>query len=107
MTKLALKSDTVASLILRMRGERVLLSEQLAELYGVTFGALNQAVKRNIERFPDDFMFQLTREEADAVASSRSQNVILKRGYNIKYLPYAFTEQGVAMLSSAALAARG
>ena len=100
MPKLALKSDTVASLILSMRGERVLLSEQLAELYGVTVGALNQAVKRNIERFPDDFMFQLTRAEADAIAASRSQNVILKRGYNIKYLPYAFTEQGVAMLSS-------
>jgi hypothetical protein len=100
MPKLALKSDNVASLILSLRGERVLLSEQLAQLYGVTVGALNQAIKRNIERFPDDFMFQLTREEADAIASSRSQNVILKRGYNIKYLPYAFTEQGVAMLSS-------
>ena len=54
----------------------------------------------NIERFPDDFMFQLTREEARTILASRSQNVILKRGQNIKYLPYAFTEQGVAMLSS-------
>ena len=100
MSKLAPKTHNVASLIFSMRGERVLLSEQLAELYGVTVSALNQAVKRNIERFPDDFMFQLTREEADAVVTSRSQTVILKRGHNIKYLPYAFTEQGVAMLSS-------
>ena len=61
---------------------------------------LSQAVKRNIDRFPDDFMFQLTRDEADAILRSRSQVVTLKRGQNIKYLPYAFTEQGVAMLSS-------
>jgi hypothetical protein len=62
--------------------------------------ALNQAVKRNSERFPPDFVFQLTRDEANAIVASRSQNVILKRGKNIKYLPYAFSEQGVAMLSS-------
>ena len=61
---------------------------------------LNQAVKRSIDRFPDDFMFQLTRDETDAILRSRSQIVTLKRGQNIKYLPYAFTEQGVAMLSS-------
>ena len=78
----------------------MLLSEHLAQLYGVSVGVLNQAVKRNIVRFPDDFMFQLTREESNAVQASRSQIVILKRGQNIKYLPYAFTEQGVAMLSS-------
>lgn len=100
MRPVALKPENLVSLIYFLRGERVLLSEQLAELYGVTVSALNQAVKRNSERFPEDFMFQLTREEADAILSSRSQNVILKRGQNIKYLPYAFTEQGVAMLSS-------
>ena len=81
----------------------------LAELYQVTTKALNQAVKRNIDRFPVDFMFQLSWEEAEHLRAqpvalegrqSRSQNVTLKRGSNVKYRPYAFTEQGVAMLSS-------
>ena len=94
------KPENIASLIHFLRGEKVLLSEHLADLYGVSVSALNQAVKRNIQRFPDDFMFQLTREETDVVLASRSQNVILKRGGNIKYLPLAFTEQGIAMLSS-------
>jgi hypothetical protein len=83
-----------------VRGEKVLLSEHLAGLYGVSVKALNQAVKRNIGRFPDDFMFQLTRSEAESVLRTRSQFVTLNRGQNIKYLPYAFTEQGIAMLSS-------
>ena len=95
-----LKTENLASLIYLLRGEKVLLSEHLAELYGVPVKVLNQAVKRNIDRFPDDFMFQLTREEVNAILRSRSQIVTLKRGENIKYLPYAFTEQGVAMLSS-------
>jgi len=77
-----------------------MLSEDLAKLYGVSVKALNQAFKRNIARFPGDFVFQLTREEVEAVRVARSQTVTLKRGQNIKYLPYAFTEQGVAMLSS-------
>jgi hypothetical protein len=74
-----------------------MLSPDLARLYEVSPKVLIQAVKRNRHRFPSDFMFQLTRAEAD---SSRSQIVTLKRGGNVKYLPYAFTEQGVAMLSS-------
>lgn len=81
-----------------------MLDTDLANLYGVEPRALNQAVKRNLERFPGDFMFRLTWEEMER---SRSQNVILNeaasrhsRGRNVKYLPYAFTEQGVAMLSS-------
>jgi ORF6N domain len=98
--------------IFLIRGEKVMLSTHLAELYDVEPRALIQAVKRNIERFPEDFMFQLTWEEAfvlksqsvilkeQANPSSRSQSVTLKRGQNVKYLPYAFTEQGVAMLSS-------
>ena len=94
------KPENIASLIYLLRGEKVLLSEYLAELYAVPVKVLSQAVKRNIDRFPDDFMFQLTRDEADAILRSRSQIVTLKRGQNIKYLPYAFTEQGVAMLSS-------
>lgn len=96
MTYLVPRPDALAPLILFLRSERVLLSQDLAELYGVSVSALNQAVKRNVERFPEDFMFQLTREEAEAVRASRSQFVILKRGQNLKYLPYAFTEQGVA-----------
>ncbi|MFN0316032.1 MAG: ORF6N domain-containing protein [Burkholderiales bacterium] len=100
MRTVALKPENLVSLIHFLRGEKVLLSEPLASLYGVTVSALNQAVKRNIERFPDDFMFQLTREEVSGLPASRSQTVILKRGQNINYLPYAFTEQGIAMLSS-------
>jgi hypothetical protein len=75
----------------------VLLDSDLAVLYGVATKALNQAVKRNSARFPEDFMFQLT---ADESKSLRSQFVTLKRGRHLKYRPYAFTEQGVAMLSS-------
>jgi len=95
--------ERIENIIYVIRGQRIMLDRDLASLYGVQTKKLVQAVKRNIERFPDDFMFQLTWEEAD---SSRSQFVtlnekqLLKRGGNIKYLPYAFTEQGVAMLSS-------
>lgn len=86
----------VESLIKVIRGQQVMLDKDLATLYGVETKALNQAVKRNIERFPDDFRFQLNKEEC-----SKSQIVTLNegRGHNIKKLPYAFTEQGVAMLS--------
>ena len=89
--------------ILLLRGHKVMLSTDLAELYGVESRSLIQAVKRNLDRFPSDFMFQLSWEEVVAlqsVTNSRSQFVILKRGGNIKHTPYAFTEQGVAMLSS-------
>lgn len=86
--------------ILLIRGHKVMLDSDLARLYEVETRVLNQAVKRNADRFPEDFMFQLTQEEAAAIFRSRSQFVILKRGENIKYLPYVFTEQGVAMLSS-------
>ena len=89
----------IARTILVLRGHRVLLDEALAELYGVETRVLVQAVKRNLARFPEDFMFQLTAPEWAAL---RSQIVTLKlgRGQHRKYLPYAFTEQGVAMLSS-------
>jgi hypothetical protein len=88
---------SIESRIHLIRGKKVILDRDLAELYDVQAKVLNQAVKRNIGRFPEDFMFQLTIDEAE---SSRSQIVTLKRGKNIKYLPFAFTEQGVAMLSS-------
>ena len=82
-----------------IRGQKVLLDTDLAELYGVETKALNRAVKRNFGRFPDDFMIQLTAEEAERL---RFQIGTLKtgRGRHRKYRPYAFTEQGVAMLSS-------
>src|SRR5260370_163248 len=87
----------IENAILFIRAQKVLLDRDLAALYGVDTKNLNKAVRRNLDRFPADFMFQLTKEE---VEGSRFQTGTLKRGYNIKYLPYAFTEQGVAMLSS-------
>jgi len=91
--------ERIERAILLLRGHKVMLDSDLAALYGVETKVLNQAVSRNIERFPEDFMFQLT--EAEAILL-RSQTVTLKtgRGQQRKYLPYAFTEQGVAMLSS-------
>ena len=100
MAERPLMADRVERGIVVLRGHRVLLDSELAALYGVEVKALNQAVKRNLERFPEDFMFQLT---PDAVALLRSQIVTLEkagRGKHRKYLTYAFTEQGVAMLSS-------
>lgn len=105
--------------ILLLRGQKVMLDFDLAELYGVETRVLNQAVKRNLERFPDDFMFQLSWEETKELLRSqivildhkirgkaqensknpRSQSVILESGKNIKFRPFAFTEQGVGMLS--------
>jgi len=96
-TTTTLPIERVDRAILVIRGEKVMLSTDLAALYEVEPRTLVQAVKRNPDRFPPDFMFQLTWEEVDDL---RSQSVILKRGTNVKYLPYAFTEQGVAMLSS-------
>lgn len=119
------KPENLASLVLSIRGEKVLLDTDLAELYGVEARALNQAVARNRNRFPDDFMFQLTTEEWERMRSQfvtsldakgsnssqsvmsgkegeplRSQTVISKGKGGRRYIPYAFTEQGIAMLSS-------
>jgi hypothetical protein len=80
--------------ILLIRGQRVMLDRDLAAMYGVTTGNLNKAVQRNRSRFPADFMFQLTTDEA-----SRFQIGILKKGLHFKYLPCVFTQEGVAMLS--------
>ncbi len=80
-----------------IRGQKVMLDKDLAEMYDVPTFRLNEAVKRNKGRFPDDFMFQLTKEEYNSL---RSQFAILKKGKHSKYLPHVFTEQGVAMLSS-------
>jgi len=77
----------VGSLIITIRNQKVIVDRDLAEIYGVETRRLNEQVKRNPERFPEDFMFQLTKEEADFWLRSRSQFAILKRGKNIKYLP--------------------
>lgn len=93
-------SESVNELIFLIRGRKVMLSSHLADLYQVEVRTLVQAVKRNAERFPADFMFQLTPEE---LGSLRSQNVILEsrgKGKHSKYLPYAFTQEGIVMLSS-------
>lgn len=112
---IVIPNERVISKIFLIRSKKVMLDRDLATLYGVATGTLNQAVKRNIKRFPEDFMFRLNKNEAEVwqseiinpdlksqfvTSSSRSQIVILKRGQNIKYAPLAFTEQGVAMLSS-------
>ncbi|MFZ3018152.1 MAG: ORF6N domain-containing protein [Gallionella sp.] len=97
--KSLLVTANIETKILLIRGQKVMLDADLAELYGVEIRALNQAVKRNSERFPEDFMFQLT---ADEYAALRSQIVILKsgRGQHRKFLPYAFTEHGALMLGN-------
>ncbi len=94
----SITDSLIESNIHLIRGQKVMLDKNLAEMYGIGTKVLKQAVNRNNDRFPEDFMFELTAEEAEAL--SRSQFVTLKRGENIKYLPYAFTEHGVLMLSS-------
>ena len=89
--------ESIVDKIILLRGEKVLIDRDLAELYDVETKQLKRAVRRNINRFPEDFMFQLTKEE---YRSLRSQFGTLKRGAHSKYPPMAFTEQGVAMLSS-------
>lgn len=90
-------SERIERLILSIRGQKILLDKDLAVLYGVKPIALRQQVKRNIKRFPDDFMFQLLPEEAEMLVS---QNVIPSKRSLGGHRPFAFTEQGVAMLSS-------
>ena len=91
--------DRIEKAIHLIRGERVMLDRDLAALYEVPTKVFNQAVKRHKERFPADFMFQLTKAEVVSIYS-RSQFVTLKQGSNIKYRPHAFTEHGILMLSS-------
>jgi len=100
-TSAALGVDGIAKSILVLRDQNVLLDRDLAALYGVTTKRLNEQVKRNLARFPIDFMFQLTAEEETALRShfATSKKPAANRGGR-RYLPYAFTEQGVAMLSS-------
>ncbi len=94
---MAIPDEILMKKIYLIRGHKVMLDSDLSEIYNVGTKVLKQAVRRNIKRFPDDFMFELTLDENEIL---RSQIVTLKRGQHSKYLPFAFTEQGVAMLSS-------
>ncbi len=94
------QSLAVARVIVTVRGLRVILSSDLARIYGVEPRVLNQAVKRNAERFPPDFAFRLRGPEVAEIRRSTSQPVILKRGGNVKYLPLAFTEHGAIMAAT-------
>jgi len=89
--------EIIQNKIYLIRGRKVMLDRDLAELYNVPSKRLKEQVRRNLKRFPGDFMFELTWGETESL---RSQFATLKRGEHIKYLPFAFTEQGVAMLSS-------
>jgi len=97
MNKLIIDEQNIQKKIFTLRGHQVMLDRDLAELYQVETRALKQAVKRNIERFPEDFMFELTEDEINLMVS---QNVIPSKKYLGGAKPYAFTEQGVSMLSS-------
>lgn len=111
-TRELILQERISKAIHVVRNQKTMMDSDLAEMYGVETKALNQAVKRNLDRFPEDFMFQLTLEEWEGLKAEyeeqkeqdflRSQDVTLEdgRGRHRKYLPYVFTEQGVAMLSS-------
>jgi hypothetical protein len=96
LSQLSVPVELIERRIFMIRGHKAMLDADLADLYQVTTGNLNLAVKRNLDRFPEDFMFQLTMKEFKVL---RLQTAISNRGGR-RYLPYAFTEQGVAMLSS-------
>ncbi len=95
--QLITSEETIVNKIYFIRGQKVMLDKDLAGLYGVLTGNLNKAVKRNLNRFPAHYMFQLTREEYNAL---RFQFGILKKGQHAKYLPHAFTEHGILQLAN-------
>jgi phage regulator Rha-like protein len=95
-----IRLERVKQTIVRIRDEKVILDADLAKLYGVSTKRLNEQVKRNRERFPEDFMFQLTIEEARSTQRLRSQFATLKRGQHLKYRPLAFTEHGAIMAAN-------
>jgi len=92
--------EDIEGKIYTVRGQRVIVDRDLAGIYGVETRRLNEQVKRNLAKFPEDFMFQLTEGETNDWARSRSQIATMKRGKNIKYLPYAFTEHGAIMAAT-------
>lgn len=86
--------------IFNIQGHRVMMDFHLAELYEVETRALKQAVRRNIERFPDDFMFELSKDEFNSLKNNMKSQIVIPNSLSTGYTPFAFTEQGVAMLSS-------
>ena len=102
MNELIVKETKIENMIYEIRGKQVMLDSDLAKLYECKNGTkmINQSVKRNKERFPEDFYFQITREEYNEILRSQNVTLELERGKYSKYLPYVFTEQGVSMLSS-------
>jgi len=106
MTSKKIRHIDIDSLIIEIRGQKVLVDRDLAGIYGVSTKVLNQAVKRNERRFPSDFMFRLSLNEAQTLQRLRSQIVTLKRGQHIKYPPYAFTEHGAIMAANVLKSAR-
>ena len=100
MARTTHSTQHVLPLIPLVRGQRIILAADLAKLYGVETKQLNQQIKRNLNRFPSDFVFKLTQNEAKELQSSRSQIVTLKQGQHLKYLPYAFTEHGALMAAN-------
>jgi len=92
--------ESIEKRIFLIRGRRVMLDKDLAEIYGVSTKRLNEQVRRNLKRFPEDFIIRLSFAEAQDLLASRSQNATLKKGHNIKYRPQGFTEHGVVMLAS-------
>jgi len=100
MSESSLSTDNILPLIHTIRGQRVILGFDLAKLYGVPTKRLNEQVRRNAERFPSDFMFQLAVDEWDEATSLRSQFATLKQGQHQKYRPYAFTEHGAIMAAN-------
>ena len=92
--------ESVEQRIFVIRGQKVILDTDLAQLYGVTTKRLNEQVKRNRDRFPEDFMFRLSLEEGRSILALRSQIATLKRGRHLKYAPYVFTEHGTVMAAN-------
>jgi phage regulator Rha-like protein len=92
--------ESIEQRIFVFRGQKVMLDADLAQLYGVSTKRFNEQVKRNRDRFPEDFMFRLSSEEAKSILALRSQFATLKRGQHLKYAPYAFTEHGAVMVAN-------
>ena len=99
-TSIVLDSQNIQQKIYTVRGKQVMLDSELAKIYGVESKRLNEQVKRNIARFPEEFRFQLTEKESEILRSQFATLKNLRRGQHRKYLPYVFTEQGVSMLSA-------
>jgi hypothetical protein len=100
LPKITIPTGSIEQRIFMIRSQKVILDADLAELYGVTTKRLNEQVKRNRDRFPEDFMFRLSFEEGKKILALRSQIATLNRGQHLKYAPYAFTEHGAVMVAN-------